>query len=177
MLSLIEAILKYSFMQHAVIASVLAAVVCGIVGVIVVEKKLVMMSGGIAHTAYGGVGLGYLLGFEPLYGALGFSVLAALGIGTIKRKKGAGFDVSVAMFWSLGMALGIAFAAMAPGYAPDMTSYLFGNINAVTRQDIVMMSALTVVVILVVLVFFNDWKRYLFDSQFAGVRGMNTALF
>ncbi len=174
---MINAIINYTFMQNAVIAAVMAAVICGIMGVIVVEKKLVMMSGGIAHTAYGGVGLGYLLGFEPIFGALGFSVLAAFGIGAIKRKGGAGFDVAVAMFWSLGMALGIAFAALAPGYMPDMTSYLFGNINSVTREDIGMMSILTALVLIVIFVFFNDWKRYLFDSQFSGVRGMNTALF
>ncbi len=174
---MINAIINYTFMQNALIASVLAAVICGIIGVIVVEKKLVMMSGGIAHTAYGGVGLGYLLGFEPMIGALGSSVLAAFCIGTIKRRGGAGFDVAVAMFWSLGMALGIAFAAMAPGYMPDMTSYLFGNINSVTKQDISMMCLLISLVLLVVFAFFNDWKRYLFDSQFAGVRGMNTGLF
>lgn len=174
---MLEAIINYSFMRNAVIAAVLAAIVCGIIGVIVVEKKLVMMSGGIAHTAYGGVGLGYLLGFEPLIGALGFAVLAAFGIGTIKRRGGAGFDVAVAMFWSLGMALGIAFASLAPGYMPDMTSYLFGNIISVTLADINIMLAMTAIVCLAVFVFFNDWKRYLFDSQFSGVRGMNTAVF
>lgn len=174
---MLEAILNYSFMQNAVAAVLLAAVVCGIIGVIVVEKKLVMMSGGIAHTAYGGVGLGYLFGFEPLLGALGFSVLAALGIGAIKRKGGAGFDVAVAMFWSLGMALGIVFAGLAPGYMPDMTSYLFGNIISVTRADLRLMLVMTVVVCVAVFMFFNDWKRYLFDGQFAAVRGMKTVVF
>lgn len=174
---MLEAILHYEFMQNAVLAAVLAAVICGIIGVIVVEKKLVMMSGGIAHTAYGGVGLGYLLGFEPIFGALGFSILAAFGIGFIHRRKGAGVDVAVAMFWSLGMALGIAFASMSSGYMPDMTSYLFGNINSVSRQDMTMMIVLTAIVLLVVLAFFNDWKRYLFDDGFASIRGMNTALF
>ena len=169
--------MNYAFMQNAVVAAVLAAVVCGIIGVVVVEKKLVMMSGGIAHTAYGGVGLGYLLGFEPILGALGFSVFAAFVIGAIKRKGGAAFDVAVAMFWSLGMALGIVFASATPGYMPDMTSYLFGNIISVTSTDLVMMAVLTALVLFAIFFFFNDWKRYLFDSQFAGVRGMNTAVF
>jgi zinc transport system permease protein len=83
---MIQAILHYHFLQNALISCVLASVVCGIVGVILVEKKLVMMSGGIAHTSYGGVGLGYLLGFEPIIGAFLFSVGAALGIGY--KKKG-----------------------------------------------------------------------------------------
>lgn len=86
------------------------------------------MSGGIAHTAYGGVGLGYLMGFEPMIGAFIFSACAAMGIGFIKRKGGAQSDVIIGLFWSLGMALVIVFIAFMPGYPPDLTSYLFGNI-------------------------------------------------
>jgi hypothetical protein len=100
---------------------ILASIVCGVIGVVIVEKKLVMMSGGIAHTAYGGVGLGYLLGFEPIVGAFAFSVLAALGIGRISRKGGARTDVVIALFWSFGMAMGILFIAFMKGYPPDLS--------------------------------------------------------
>jgi zinc transport system permease protein len=88
--TLIKALFEYQFMQNALIAGILASIVCGIIGVIIVEKKLVMMSGGIAHTSYGGVGLGYLLGFEPIIGAFLFSICAALGIGYIKEKAARG---------------------------------------------------------------------------------------
>ncbi len=172
---MIEALLKYQFLQNAVIAAVLASVVCGIIGVIIVEKKLVMMSGGIAHTAYGGVGLGYLLGFEPMLGAVGFSVLAAFGIGFVKRRGKANSDVLIALFWSLGMALGIAFIGFMQGYPPDMNSYLFGNILSVTRTDIVMMAVLTAVVLAVIIIYINYWKTYLFDEEFASVIGLNVA--
>jgi ABC-type Mn2+/Zn2+ transport systems, permease components len=172
---LINALFEYQFLQNAFLASVLASIVCGIVGVIVVEKKLVMMSGGIAHTAYGGVGLGYLLGFEPIIGAFIFSIAAAMGIGYIKRKGGVQSDIIIGLFWSLGMALGIVFISLMPGYPPDLNSYLFGNILSVTKMDLCLMIGLTFLVVLVVVALFNNWKAYLFDEEFASIIGMNTA--
>lgn len=173
---MISAIFKYQFLQNAIYASILASIVCGIIGVIIVEKKLVMMSGGIAHTAYGGVGLGYLLGFEPMFGAVGFSVAAAFGIGLVKRRGGASAEVIIAMFWSLGMALGIIFIGLTPGYPPDMSTYLFGNILSVTKSDIKMMTIITVIVTTVIFIFYNDWKSYLFDEEFAKILGMKTTI-
>lgn len=174
---MIKALFEYHFLQNAVFASILASIVCGIIGVIIVEKKLIMMSGGIAHTSYGGVGLGYLLGFEPIIGAFLFSVCAALGIGYIKRKGGTKSDVIIGLFWSLGMALGILFIALMRGYPPEMTSYLFGNILAVTKADLYLMIFLTFIVAIVIIVFFNSWKTYLFDDEFAFIIGMRTAFF
>jgi zinc transport system permease protein len=172
---MIHALFEYQFMQNALIASILASIVCGIIGVIVIEKKLVMMSGGIAHTAYGGVGLGYLLGFEPIIGAFVFSISAALGIGAIKRRGGVQADVIIGLFWSLGMALGIVFIALMPGYPPDLNSYLFGNILSVTRADLYLMILLTFFIVFIVIALFHDWKAYLFDEEFASIIGINTA--
>lgn len=172
---MIKALFEYSFLQNAFFSSILASVVCGIIGVIIVEKKLVMMSGGIAHTAYGGVGLGYLMGFEPIIGAFLFSTCAAIGIGFIKRKGVAQSDVIVGLFWSLGMALGILFIALMPGYPPDLSSYLFGNILSVTKSDLYLMLILTFIVVTVVIALFNDWKAYIFDEEFAFVIGIKTA--
>lgn len=98
---MLNSILNYQYMQNAVIASILAGIVCGIMGVIIIEKKLVMMSGGIAHTAYGGVGLGYMLGIEPVFGAILFSTVASLSVGYIKRKGTAKSDVIIGMFGPL----------------------------------------------------------------------------
>lgn len=171
---MIAALFQYQFLQNAVLASILASIVCGVIGVIIVEKKLIMMSGGIAHTSYGGVGLGYLLGFEPILGALLFSILAALGIGFIQRKGGTRSDVIIGLFWSLGMALGILFIAMMPGYPPDLTSYLFGSILSVTRGDLCFMAIFTMIVVFVITVLFNYWKAYLFDEEFASIIGIKT---
>ncbi|KXL52998.1 manganese transport system membrane protein MntB [Anaerotignum neopropionicum] len=166
---------QYQFVQNAVIASIFASIVCGIIGVIIVEKRLIMMSGGIAHTSYGGVGMGYFFGFEPIIGALFISVLAALGIGYIKRRGGTRSDVVIGLFWSLGMALGILFIAMMPGYPPDLTSYLFGSILSVTRGDIYFMAAFTFIVVLVITILFSYWEAYMFDEEFASIIGIKTA--
>ena len=171
---MIRALFEYQFMQNAFIARILASIVCGIIGVIVVEKKLVMLSGGIAHTAYGGVGLGYLLGFEPIIGAFLFSISAALGIGAIKRRGGVQSDVIIGLFWSLGMALGIVFIALMPGYPPDLNSYLFGNILSVTKADLYLMIILSFLVVFIVIALFHDWKAYLFDEEFASIIGIKT---
>ncbi len=171
---MLRAIMEYQFMQYAIIASALAAVVSGVIGVIIVEKKLIMMTGGIAHTSYGGVGLGYLLGFEPILGAFIFSIMAALGIGFINNKVTGIKDVVTAIFWSLGMSLGILFIGLIPGYPPDVTSYLFGNILSVTTFNLILILVITLIVTSVIFMFYHDWQSHLFDPEFAKIRGKRT---
>ena len=171
---MLEALTEYSFLQNALLAGILASIICGVIGVILTEKKLLIMSGGIAHTAYGGVGLGYLAGFEPIIGAGIFSVAAAIIIGTVRRKNTAHSDTIISLLWSLGMAAGIAFTGLMPGYPPDMNSYLFGNILSVTKIDINIMLPLAVIVLFTVIIFFSDWKAFLFDSNFSKVNGIKT---
>lgn len=172
---MLDAILKYQFLQNAVLAGILTSIACGIIGVIVIEKKLVMLSGGIAHTSLGGVGLGYLLGFEPILGAFLFSIAASVSIGAISRRKASHSDVAIGLFWSCGMALGILFVSLMKSYPPDLTSYLFGNILSVTQVDLKLMAGLTVIVLLVICVLFDTWKAYLFDPEFAQVMGIWTS--
>jgi zinc transport system permease protein len=173
---MLEAIMQYRFLQYAVVTGLLASVLSAVIGVIIVEKRLVMMSGGITHTAYGGVGMGYLFGFEPIIGAFAFAVAAALGMGYIKRKGKFRSDVVIGLFWSLGMALGMLFISMVKGYPPDLSSYLFGNILSVGVMDLFVMASVTAVVLIIVTVFFTYWKAYLFDDKFAEIRGINAAL-
>lgn len=173
---MIEAIIKYEFLQNALIISVIASLMCAIAGVISVERRSVMLSGGIAHTAYGGVGLGYLLGFEPIIGAAAFAVAAAFLVSYISRRGKGGSDVATALLWSFGMALGIAFIGLMPGYPPDINSYLFGNILSVTRSDIFMALPLAVIMFFIIAVFYRDWQSFLFDPEFASVRGLSTGL-
>ncbi len=174
---MLSKIFEYEFLQNALLVGILSAVICGIIGVIITEKRLLMLSGGIAHTAYGGVGLGYLIGIEPIIGALLFSTASAVIIGKINRKKKVKSDVIIALLWSLGMALGIAFTGLMPGYPPDMNSYLFGNILSVSRNDILVLAILSLITISIFFIFYNDWKAYLFDPDFAEISGLNTAVF
>ena len=169
---MIETILKYNFLQNAIMAAVLASIACGVIGVYIMEKKLVMMSGGIAHTAFGGIGLGYFLKVEPIFTALGVSVIAALAVAAIKRKAMTDSDLLIGMFWSLGMALGVVFIAMTPGYPPDIASVLFGNILAVSRSDLRLILGLDILVLATVYAFFQAFKAYIFDEEFASVAGV-----
>lgn len=167
-------LLHYEFFRNAVMASILSSIICAVIGVIIVQKKLLMMAGGIAHTAYGGVGLGYLCGFDPLLGAMGFSCLGGLLIAKVNEKKLSNSDVIISMLWSCGMALGIAFIGFAPGYPPDMSTYLFGNILSVTKDDIKLEFILTCLVIFLFLLFYNDWRAFLFDEEGSFIRGIKT---
>ncbi len=171
---MIEALFQYVFLQNAVLSAVLVSIVCGIMGAIIIEKKLVMMSGGIAHVAFGGVGLGFFLNITPMLGALVFSLLAALGITAIKSKANTDADVLIGIFWSVGMALGVLFIAFTPGYPPEMSSYLFGDILMVSRLDLKIMTVLTASIILIIAAFLHPLKSFLFDEEFAAVSGVNT---
>ena len=169
---MIETILKYNFLQNAIMAAILASIACGVIGVYIMEKKLVMMSGGIAHTAFGGIGLGYFLKVEPIFTALGVSVIAALAVAALKRKARTDSDLLIGMFWSLGMALGVVFIAMTPGYPPDIASVLFGNILAVSRSDLRLILGLDILVLATVTAFYQMFKAYIFDEEFASVAGV-----
>ena len=170
---MIEAILHYDFLQNAVISAFFASIVCGIIGSIVIEKKLVMMSGGIAHTSFGGIGLGYYLGIEPIITALIFSIISSLTIVRIKHTTNTDSDTLIGIFWSIGMALGILFISLTPGYPPNMATYLFGDILTVSNSDIILIIILTTIVVGTIISFYNYWKGYLFDQEFMAVLGIN----
>ncbi|EOD01502.1 metal ABC transporter permease [Caldisalinibacter kiritimatiensis] len=171
---MISSLFSYTYMRNAFLAAVMTSIVCGIIGTIIVEKRLVMMSGGIAHTSFGGIGMGYFLGIEPIIGALIFSIIAAFSIAGIRRRTNTNSDSLIGMFWAIGMALGIMFIAFTPGYPPDMTSYLFGDILTVSNFSIKLMGIVDVIVVITIVSLFNYWKAYLFDDQFTKVLGIPT---
>jgi zinc transport system permease protein len=167
-------ILQYEFMRNALMAAVLASIACGIVGAYVVIKRIVFISGGISHAAFGGIGLGYLLGINPILAAIPFSILSALCIGTISKKTKISEDAAIGVLWTVGMALGIIFIGLSPGYAPDLFSYLFGSILTVPSSDLIMMLLLDVVIILTVFLFYREFTAMSFDEEFSKVVGVPT---
>lgn len=174
---MIEAIVSYAFMQRAILAAILASILSGLIGVVIVEKRLVSMSGGIAHTSFGGIGLGYLLKLPPIVTGMLFAVTASLSLPVIKRKTQTAADTLIGMFWATGMALGILFIGLTPGYPPDMTSYLFGDILTVSNLYLMLLAILAVVVLFVFISMFNYWKAYLFDEKYLHVIGIKTQFF
>ncbi len=169
---MISEALSYPFFQRALAAGILAAVACGIVGTFVVVRRIASISGGLSHAAFGGVGLGYLLGFEPMLGALGFGVLSALGIGMAELRLRQGLDTLIAMVWAVGMALGILFVSLAPGQAPDLLGYLFGNILLVSPGYVVLVALLDLLIVGTVLFLFRRLRAVAFDEEFAWVIGV-----
>jgi zinc transport system permease protein len=167
-------LLQFDFMRNALIAAVLVSVACGIVGTYVVTKRIVFISGGISHTAFGGIGLGYLLGVSPILAAIPFSLLSALGIGIMSRRARVSEDTAIGILWTVGMALGIIFINLSPGYAPDLFSYLFGNILTVPTFDLFVMLALDAVIILTVVLLYREFSAMSFDEEFATVVGVPT---
>ena len=173
---MIEAILRYAFMRNALITAVLASVVIGIIGTIAIEKKLISMSGGIAHAAFGGIGLGYLLGFEPIIGGVAFAIAASAMMRKLPPRNKLNADTMMGILWSFGMALGILFIALAPGYMPDMTSYLFGDILSVSTSYVWYIGAFTAVIVFLFIMLYNPLMLYLFDQGYAEARGINVNL-
>jgi len=142
--------LQYEFMRNAQFAGLLASVACGIVGVYVVVKRIVFISGGIAHASFGGIGLGYLAGISPVLGAMFFTLASALGMGLVTRRTKLPEDTAIGILWAMGMAMGIIFIGLTPGYAPDLFSYLFGNILTVPRSGLILMLALDAIIVTIV---------------------------
>lgn len=173
---MINAILNYTFMQNALIAALLASIVTGIIGTIAIEKKLISMSGGIAHASFGGIGFGYLAGFEPIWGGLIFAVGSSVLISRLSKNSKMKADTMTGILWSFGMALGILFISLAPGYMPDMTSYLFGDILSVSSASLIYMALFTIIIVVVFVMFFNHLIMYMFDEDYSKARGINTKL-
>jgi len=138
----------------------------------VVLNRIVFISGGIAHAAYGGVGIAYFLGLNPMWGAVGFSLLSSLAMGYVNRKEKARADTIIGVMWALGMALGIIFVSLSPGYKADLMSYLFGSILAVSAGDLRLMLVIAVVVLAFVLVFYRLLLAISFDEVFSTVRNV-----
>lgn len=164
--------LAYDFMRNALMASLLVSVACGVIGTLVVLNRIVFISGGIAHAAYGGVGIAYYLGFDPMIGAIGFSVLSALGMGLVHRRQGQRSDTVIGVMWAIGMAIGIISLSLSPGYKADLMSYLFGSILAVSVMDLWLMALIVVIVMAFVALFYRKLLSLSFDETFSTVRNL-----
>ena len=166
----------YGFFRNAFLSALLMSVACGIIGTYIVSRRMVFISGGITHASFGGVGLGYFLGIPPLAGAAVFAVLAALATENLTRRKIIRNDSIIAIMWSLGMAMGIIFVYLTPGYAPNLMSFLFGSIITVNSTDLWLMLALALFVTIFFSVLYRPILYISFDEPFARTRGIPVML-
>ena len=166
-------ILAYDFIQRALWACLLSGITCGIAGSYIVARRMVFLSGGITHASFGGLGIALYAGFSPTLGALIFAILSSLGIEFASRKGRMREDSAIGIMWSLGMAIGALFMALRPGYASDLTSYLFGNILLVDSAELVMLALLTLFMICGAIVMLRRIMYITFDEDYARSQGMS----
>ena len=171
--------LQYSFFRNALMAGVLVSIACGVIGTFIVVNRLVFLSGGIAHAAYGGIGIAYFFNQSPVLGAILFSLLSAFGMGTVARKTRERADTIIGVMWATGMALGIIFLDLSPGYKADLMSYLFGSILAVPGSDLLFMLILDLVILFITAFLYKGLIAISFDEEFATVENVpvNTLYF
>ena len=167
MLATLENIFAYDFLVNAFVASILSGITCGIVGCYVVARRKVFLSSGITHASFGGLGIALYAGLNPILGALLFAIISSVGIEYASRRGGVREDSAVGIIWSVGMAIGALFMSLRPGYATDLTSYLFGNILLVDNSDIVWLTLLTLFVVIGAIIWLRRIMFIAFDEDFA----------
>jgi len=168
----ITAALEYEFVRNALVAGFLASLLCGVIGSFVVIKRLVFVSGGISHAAFGGMGIAFFLGLPATLGAIAAATASALLLGTLGGERFRSHDALIGVLWSVGMAIGIVFLQLTPGYAPDLMAYLFGDILSVTSRDLAIALALNALVLGAVAAFWKELVAVSFDESFAAVQGV-----
>ena len=173
----ISDILNYSFLSNALIACVLSGITCGIIGTYIVARRMVFLCGGITHASFGGMGIAFYYGANPILGATIFAILSALGIEWSNSRSKIRPDSAIGMVWGIGMALGALFISLRPGYTSgDMANFLFGSILTVTENDIIALAVLTVVLILGTLLWHRPIMFAAFDRNFAEASGVPVKL-
>jgi len=179
----LAAVAEYSFLRNALLAGVLAGVACGVVGSYVVVRRITYIAGAIAHCVLGGLGVARYLQIvygwpvQPMLGAVVAAVAAAVTIGLVTLHVREREDTIIGAVWAIGMAIGILFIALTPGYHEDLMSYLFGNILLVGRGDLWTMAALDAVVVILGLGLYPQLEAVCFDEEFARIRGLKVELY
>jgi len=163
----ISDIFSYAFLQRALLAALVTGAICGIMGVYMVVRRLVFLAGGITHSAFGGLGLAYFLGINTLWGSLFAGLASAYAVERMTDVGKIREDSAIGILWSVGMAIGIIFILLTPGYAPNLMSFLFGNILMVTNLDVCLLFALLVVIAGVMIVWGRTIIYVALDREFA----------
>ena len=173
----INDILQYNYLSNAMMACVLSGITCGIIGTYIVARRMVFLCGGITHASFGGLGIAFYFGANPILGATVFAILSALGIEWSNSRSKIRPDSAIGMVWGIGMAIGAFFIALRPGYTSgDMANFLFGSILTVTNGDIIALAILSIVLIIGALLWHRPIMFAAFDRNFAEASGVPVKL-
>ncbi len=176
MYELLNILTEFSFLKFAFLAGLLSGVATGITGSFVVVKRISYIGGGISHAVMGGLGIAYFAGINPMYGALAFALFSAVIISLVKMNLRQNEDTVISALWSIGMATGLIFAFITPGYNVNLLSFLFGNILMVTSENLVLLLILDIIIITVVSLFYRQLVFICFDEEYARIRGLKVDL-
>lgn len=169
-------LLQYTFFRHALIGALLISICCGIIGTYIVTRRRVFIAGGITHASLGGLGLGVFLGINPSLTAIIFAAAAAIATQWLSHRRNVREDSAIAICWSLGMALGIIFIFLTPGYTPNLTEYLFGNILTISTTDLLITGIFTFALTLFSFICQRPILYIAFDAEFARLQGFRASL-
>ena len=167
-------ILQYTFFQNALVGILLISIVAAIIGSYIVTRRMVFIAGGLTHASFGGLGIGYFAGISPTLSALAFAIITALGIEFSSHTKRIREDSAIALFWAVGMAVGIIFIFLTPGYTPGLSEFLFGNILTITTSDIILFAIYALVLLVYTIWQYRPILYTAFDTDFARIKGINT---
>ncbi len=160
-------IFQYEFVFKGLLGAVFASITAGLAGTYIVSRRMVFLSGGITHASFGGIGIGYFAGINPVVGAAVFSIISALGVEYLSVRQKIREDSAIGILWAFGMATGIIFIYLTPGYSPNLLSYLFGSILTVTYGDLIALGIMSVILILYFGFFYRTILYISFDEVFA----------
>jgi zinc transport system permease protein len=160
-------IFQYGFIIKGLLGAIFASITAGLAGTYVVSKRMVFLSGGITHASFGGIGIGYFIGINPVVGAAVFGIMSALGVEYLSVRQKIREDSAIGILWAFGMAIGIIFIYLTPGYTPNLMSYLFGSILTVSNADIIALGIMSVILILYFGIFYRTILYISFDEVFA----------
>lgn len=170
-------LIQYNYLSNALAACILSGITCGLVGTYIVCRRMVFLAGGITHASFGGLGIAFYLGVNPIAGAMLFATLSSLGIEWAGSRGRIREDSAIGIIWSVGMAVGALFMSLRPGYTSgDLSAYLFGSIVTVTQGDVVALAVLTLFIVLGALLWLRPVMYVAFDRDFARSRGIPTRL-
>ena len=173
----INDILQYNYLSNALVACILSGITCGIIGTYIVARRMVFLCGGITHASFGGLGIAFYFGANPILGATVFAILSALGIEWSNSRSKIRPDSAIGMVWGIGMAIGAFFIALRPGYTSgDMANFLFGSILTVTNGDIIALAILSIALIIGALLWHRPIMFTAFDRNFAEASGVPVKL-
>ncbi len=176
-MNFIHDIIQYGYLSNALAACILSGILCGIAGTYVVCRRMVFLSGGITHASFGGLGIAFYLGTNPILGAMLFAVASSLGIEWASSKGKIREDSAIGIMWGFGMAVGALFMSLRPGYTSgDLSSYLFGSIITVTDSDVIALGILTVAIVLGTILWLRPVMYVAFDREFASSQGVHTKI-